>query len=276
MSKPSLTRGSTMTNANTQDTGRAIPWRIIGWSIPPLVLLLPLVAGAPWTLFDYIVMGVLLGGAGLLVELVVRASGNIAYRAAAFIAIAAIFLLIWVNGAVGFLGDEDNPANLMFGGVILVAVVGSVFLGFQPRGMARAMFAAAAAQLLVGVVGPVDRRRLHHSAERPPPRGRLLRARRKQSPEHYRTGRARHLRRLRGGVPGAVQRRAHRALASSSAALRNRPAETSHIEPNNVVPITTSYSPAAPGDAKPPASPTTPTSNCAAAAANIARAIPLG
>ena len=142
-----------MTNTNTQDTGRAIPWRIIGWSIPPLVLLLPLVANAPWTLFDYIVMGVLLGGAGLLVELVVRLSRSLAYRAGAFVAVAAIFLLIWVNGAVGFLGDEDNPANLMFGGVILVAVVGSVFLGFQPRGMARAMFAAAAAQLLVGVVG---------------------------------------------------------------------------------------------------------------------------
>ena len=133
-----------MTNTNTQDTGRAIPWRIIGWSIPPLVLLLPLVANAPWTLFDYVVVGVMLGCAGLLVELVVRLSRSLAYRAGAFVAVAAIFLLIWVNGAVGFLGDEDNPANLMFGGVILVAVVGSVFLGFQPRGMARAMFAAAA------------------------------------------------------------------------------------------------------------------------------------
>ena len=79
-------------------------------------------------------MGVMLGGAGLLVELVVRASGNPAYRAGAFVAIAAIFLLVWVNGAVGFLGDEDNPANLMFGGVILVAVVGSVFLGFHASG----------------------------------------------------------------------------------------------------------------------------------------------
>lgn len=140
-------------SSNIVGKERAIPWRIIGWSIPPLILLLPLIANAPWTLFDYVVMGVMFGGAGLLVELVVRASGNWAYRAGAFIAIAAIFLLVWVNGAVGFLGDEDNPANLMFGGVILVAVVGSVFLGFHASGMAKAMFAAAAAQVLAGVIG---------------------------------------------------------------------------------------------------------------------------
>ena len=71
--------------------------------------------------------------------------------AGAALAVAATFLLIWVNGAVGFLGNEDNPANLLFLGVIAVAVLGAVFADFQPAGMARAMFAAAAAQALVGV-----------------------------------------------------------------------------------------------------------------------------
>ena len=32
---------------------RSPPWRIIGWSIPIVLLLLPLVAGAPWTLSDF-------------------------------------------------------------------------------------------------------------------------------------------------------------------------------------------------------------------------------
>lgn len=127
-------------------------WRILGWGGAAAILLLPLVTNAPWTLSDYIVMGVFLGIAGTVVELAARASGSLTYRAAAGIAIAAAFLLIWVNGAVGFLGNEDNPANLMFFGVIAIAVVGSVFAGFRSYGMARAMFAAAAAQLLVGVV----------------------------------------------------------------------------------------------------------------------------
>lgn len=135
------------------DEGRSgIPWRMIGWSGAGLLLLLPLIANAPWTLSDFIVMGVLLGLVGLLVELAVRMSSNIFYRAGAGAAVAAAFLLIWVNGAVGFLGDEDNPANLMFAGVLLTAVLGSLLARFRVAGMAKTMFATAVAQVLVGVI----------------------------------------------------------------------------------------------------------------------------
>lgn len=137
---------------HTDGGRRGIPWRLVGWGAVALILLLPLVTGAPWTLFDYIVAGGLLGGAGLVLELVVRASGSLAYRAGAGLAVAAAFLLIWVNGAVGFLGSEDNPANLMFAGVIAIAVLGSVIARFRAAGMAWAMFAAAAAQVSVGVI----------------------------------------------------------------------------------------------------------------------------
>lgn len=131
---------------------RGIPWRIVGWGGAAFLLLLPLIANAPWTLSDFIFMGVLFGVAGLVLELAVRASGNIAYRAGVGMAVAATFLLIWVNGAVGFLGDEGNPANLIFFGVIAIAILGSFIAGFRAAGMARAMFATAAAQLLVGVI----------------------------------------------------------------------------------------------------------------------------
>ena len=140
-----------MTNT-TAGGRRGIPWRLIGWGAVGLILLLPLVLGAPWTLFDYVVAVVLLGGAGLVLELVVRASGSLAYRAGTLLAVAAAFGLIWVNGAVGFLGNEDNPANLMFFGVIAVAVAGSALSGFKAAGTASAMFAAAAAQASVGVI----------------------------------------------------------------------------------------------------------------------------
>jgi hypothetical protein len=136
----------------TESARRGLPWRLIGWGAVALILLLPLVTGAPWTLFDYVVAGALLGGAGLVLELAVRGSGSLAYRAGSGLAVAAAVLLIWVNGAVGFLGDEGNPANLMFAGVIAIAVLGSVIAGFRAKGMARAMFAAAAAQVSVGVM----------------------------------------------------------------------------------------------------------------------------
>ena len=140
-------------NTKLDDARPALPLRLIGWSVPALILLLPLIGGWPWTLSDFVVMGVLLGGAGLVLELIVRASRDIAYRAGAAVAVLASVLLIWVNLAVGFLGGEDNPANLMFLGVIAIAALGAVFAGPRPQGMARAMFAAGAAQILAGAIG---------------------------------------------------------------------------------------------------------------------------
>jgi hypothetical protein len=57
-----------------------------------------------------------------------------------------------MNLAVGIIGSEDNPANLMYGGVLAVAIVGAVVARFQPHGMARALVATALAQALAGAI----------------------------------------------------------------------------------------------------------------------------
>ena len=49
-----------MSTMDTPDSRRT-PWRLIGWSVPVVLLLVPLVAGFPWTPSDYVIMGVLLG-----------------------------------------------------------------------------------------------------------------------------------------------------------------------------------------------------------------------
>ena len=105
-----------------------------------------------WTLSDFVFAGVLLFGTGLTYELVARKAGGIAYRAAVGVALAAAFLLVWINGAVGIIGNEDNPANLMYGGVLAVGIIGAMIARFQPQGMARALFATALAQMLVPVI----------------------------------------------------------------------------------------------------------------------------
>ena len=64
----------------------------------------------------------------------------------------AAFILVWLNLAVGIIGTEDNPANLMFGGVPAVGIVGAVIARLQPHGMARALVATALAQALVAVI----------------------------------------------------------------------------------------------------------------------------
>lgn len=134
----------------------ANPWRIFGWGLAVAIILAPLVAmqlGAPgvlWTLSDFIFAIVLIGGVGLLFELAVRASGSWAYRGGVALALAAAFLLVWINAAVGIIGDEDNPANLLFLAIIAIAVAGSIVAGGKAARMARAMTVAGVAQVLVG------------------------------------------------------------------------------------------------------------------------------
>jgi hypothetical protein len=137
---------------------RGSRWRIMGWGLAACVLLLPFVAmkfttEVNWTASDFVVFGAMLAVGGGTLELAMRGAGNGYYRGGAAAAVAAGFLLVWVNGAVGFLGDEDNPANLMFLGVLAVAIAGAVAARARPEAMARAMLATAAAQTLVGAVG---------------------------------------------------------------------------------------------------------------------------
>ena len=74
------------------------------------------------------------------------------YAGAAVPAVLAALLVAWVNLAVGIIGEPDDPANLMYAGVVAVALLGALAARFRPAGMARAMAAAVIAQLLVAVV----------------------------------------------------------------------------------------------------------------------------
>jgi hypothetical protein len=133
------------------------PWRIAGWSTVAALVLLPWVAmqftsEVNWTLGDFVAAAVLLGGVGLAFEGAVRLSTSWLYRAAFGVALMSGLMLIWINLAVGIIGDEDNPANLMFAGVLALAAVGALVARFRAGGMALALAVTAAAQLLVGVV----------------------------------------------------------------------------------------------------------------------------
>jgi len=129
------------------------------WGGAACLLLLPALAmqlGAPgvvWTVGDFIAMGVMLATACGLYELATWLSGNIAYRAGFGLAVAAGFLTVWVNLAVGMYGSEGNALNLMFGGVLLVAATGALLARFRAHGMAWAMGATALAQLLAAGIG---------------------------------------------------------------------------------------------------------------------------
>jgi hypothetical protein len=135
-------------------------WRIAVWSAAALALLLPLVAmqftdEVVWNLADFAIAAVLLFGAALAYELLAKKADNIAYRAAAGVAVGTALLLVWVNLAVGIIGDEENPANLMYVAVLAVAFLGAIVARFQPNGMARALIATALAQALVAMIAGI-------------------------------------------------------------------------------------------------------------------------
>ena len=133
---------------------RGSRWRIALWGTAAFMLLLPFFAmqvtdGVDWDVSDFVIFGAMLAGAGGTYELAARLTGNNAYRAAVGVALAAGFILIWMNGAVGIVGSEDNPANLMYGGVVAIGIIGAIIARFRSRGMALALVATALAQALV-------------------------------------------------------------------------------------------------------------------------------
>ena len=75
-----------------------------------------------------------------------------AYRFAILAALATGFILLWIIGAVGLIGVEGDPFDRSYGGVLAVGVIGALMARLRPRGMARAMVAAALAQALVTVI----------------------------------------------------------------------------------------------------------------------------
>ena len=74
------------------------------------------------------------------------------YKAAAGIALAAVFILIWLALGVGILGRDGDRANLMYAGVLGVGIIGVITARFRPLEMSRALVAMATAQVLVTLI----------------------------------------------------------------------------------------------------------------------------
>lgn len=124
------------------------------------MLLIPFVAmhftrEVTWTLADFVVAGSLLFGSGLTYELVAHQGSSIAYRGAVGVAVAAGLLLIWLNLAVGLIGNEHNPASLLYSGVLLAGFGGALLVRFRPLGMARVLLLTALTQALVPLLAPL-------------------------------------------------------------------------------------------------------------------------
>lgn len=131
-------------------------WRAARWTAAGGLLLAPLIMMQisdewQWDSGSFVLAGVMIGGNLWLFEWAMRRSREAAYRAGAAVALAAALLLVWINLAVGIVGDEGNPANLGFFCLVLAAAIGTFATEGRPQGMARTMLGVAAMQALLGL-----------------------------------------------------------------------------------------------------------------------------
>lgn len=122
-----------------------------------LLLLIPLLAmrftgEVDWDETDFIIMGILIFTTGFSYKVVTMESSNFIYKTAVGLAVLTGFFLIWSNLAVGIIGSENNPFNVMYFGVIAVGIVGAIIARFQSQGMALTLFAMAIAQALLAAI----------------------------------------------------------------------------------------------------------------------------
>lgn len=149
----------------TTDARHGPNWRLIGWGAAAALLALPalamrVTAEMNWDAFDFLVWGAMLLAAGGVIELGARVRGGAsrpAYQGGVAVATFAAFLLVWVDLAVGVIGDEGHPANLLFAGVLALVVGGAVLARGRAPGLARTMLAAAAAQALIALAATAMR-----------------------------------------------------------------------------------------------------------------------
>ena len=154
--------------------GRLInPWRMLGWGGAVALLLAPLVAmrftsEVNWTASDFIFAGGLFAFIGGAFELAVWASRDRAYRAAAALALLGTFLTIWANLAVGIVGSENNPPNLLFFGALLIGIAMACVGRFRASPMSIATLATAASlgiAFVIAVMQPIDEPFVPHIRE---------------------------------------------------------------------------------------------------------------
>lgn len=137
---------------------QSITKRLIIWAaVIVFILMIPLIAmqfteEVKWDLSDFVLMGTILFSIGLAYELIGRRSEKTVYQAAFGIGLLGAFLLFWVNGAVGIIGNEGQPANFLYGTVFIVGFVGSLLARLKPMGMAHTLFATAFVQMLVPII----------------------------------------------------------------------------------------------------------------------------
>ena len=134
-----------------------LPWRPLVWGGAAALYAVPVVAkltveGMLWDETDFIFAAVLIFGSALLVEIGLRLSKDVAYRMAVAIAVGAAFFTAWSNAAVGIIGNENNPLNLMYFAALAAMGLAALVARFRAGALSKVLYAMALAQFAIAAV----------------------------------------------------------------------------------------------------------------------------
>ena len=119
------------------------------------LLMAPLVAsrvvdGWNWKFEGFLFAYLMFFATALAYLLISRKMGAWAYKAAVGLALVTGFVMGWSNRV--HLSESDNPANMLYFGVLAVGAAGAWMARLEARGLARTLFAMAAALAVLAVI----------------------------------------------------------------------------------------------------------------------------
>lgn len=131
-------------------------WRILPWTgaaalLGAAAVASRTVAGFDWTARDFAAMGILLALACLGLDVALRLAGGTLHRAALALMLVTGLAMVWINLAVGIIGSEDDPANLVFFAILAGGATGAALTRLSAAGMTLVAGQMAGATALVAL-----------------------------------------------------------------------------------------------------------------------------
>lgn len=142
-----------------------VSWRLPMWTGAAAILAVPAIAmqfskEIAWGPEDFLVVGVLLAAVCSTIEFASRASTSGLYRVGVALAALGGFALIYINLAVGIIGDEQNPRNLVFLAIPMLGFLGALVGRFKAAILVKLLVAMAAVQFFSMFMAPTDMLRI--------------------------------------------------------------------------------------------------------------------
>jgi hypothetical protein len=131
------------------------------WAGAALILAVPAIAmqfskEIAWGIEDFLVVGALLAAVCGTIELALRTSTSALYRVGVALAAIGGFLLVFVNLAIGIIGDEQNPKNLIFFAIPALGFLGALIGRFKAALLVKLLVIMAALQLSTIFMAPAE------------------------------------------------------------------------------------------------------------------------